>query len=223
MFEVRRKFSLGIAVCLAPLLWASACGGDDEAPAPSSGGSGGSGGRSTTGSGGTSAGGGPGAGGVTTSTGGVPEPTCDMTPCEGRLLQTGAPLPTCCIDATTCGLGVQGICLPVSSFDDLTRPDGGLLPPAETIVLDPACPDQVVTEGPLTLTFRGCCDKGICGNAIAEGGPFAQCLTPDDARAAGTPDAGVSVPCGSGGGSGGAAGTGGSSGSPDSGPSRDGG
>jgi hypothetical protein len=190
MLFVRRSFLVPLALCLAPAIWASACGSSDEAPAPApDGGSGGkgSGGR---GSGGSAAGGGPaGTGGVTV--------TCDMAPCEGRVIQMGVTLPTCCIDAQTCGLGAQGLCLPASTFDDLGR-EGGPLPPAESIVLDPSCADQVLGQGQFVITFKGCCDAGMCGAAIGEGSPFAQCLTPADARAAGQPDAGPSIPCGTG-------------------------
>lgn len=218
MLVVRSRFSVGIALCLAPVLWASACGGDDESPAqPSPEGGAGSGSGARTGSGGSSAGGGPGATGGSISTGGAPPVTCDMTPCEGRVIQEGVTLPTCCIDAQTCGLGPQGLCLPVSAYDDLTR-DGGPLPPGETVVLDPTCPDQVLSQGTLTFTFPGCCDKGLCGAALAQGSPFAQCLTPEDARAAGAADAGASIPCGSRPTP--DAGTGGTGPVPDGGPSR---
>jgi hypothetical protein len=189
MLDIRRSFLVPVALCLAPATWASACGSDAEAPAPDGGGSGGSG-AGGKGSGGSAAGGGPAA------TGGAAAVDCDMAPCEGRVIQAGVALPTCCIDAQTCGLGAPGLCLPVSSFDDLGR-EGGPLPPAETIVLDPTCPDQVLGQGGFVLTLKGCCDAaGFCGTAIGEGSPFAQCLTPEDARAAGQPDAGPSIRCG---------------------------
>jgi hypothetical protein len=186
------------SLAFVPLMWAVACGDDDTSPGHEDAGSTGGKGAGGASTGGRSAG----TGGARVGTGGVDAaapPACDQSACEGKTVQ-GTPAPPCCIDADTCGVGAPGFCLSLELLDAGAGvvPDASI-PEPENIVIDPSCPESKIALASYVVVLKGCCDpSGVCGVALAETGPFAQCLTPDDARAAGQPTTVESQRCGTG-------------------------
>lgn len=198
-----KKRILGI-VCSVSWLGAiaSGCGGDDKSgdtggsDASATGGAVGQGGNAATG--GSTVTGGSTATGGSAATGGTATTSCDLTPCEGRQFG-GQALSTCCQSATACGITLANTCLDPSILGALG--DSGTFGQAETVVLDPTCPDQAFDAGGLLL--KGCCDRsGFCGSStegISIGFPIpTQCVTPQEAAAQfgqPMPDAAAQQPC----------------------------
>jgi len=127
---------------------------------------------------------------------------CDESVCEGKTYM-GQSLATCCVNARGCGVIVDGTCTPPILIADRSQ-EAGASPfgTAETVVLDPTCPDQSITMG-TTVTLKGCCDRsGVCGSstealAAAFGAPIpAMCVTRKEARGFGQRvEAGADIAC----------------------------
>lgn len=143
------------------------------------------------------------AGGKGGSGGTEGERGCDESICAGRTYK-GQTLDTCCVSTRGCGVIVDGTCTPPILIADRT-PEAGASPfgAAETVVLDPTCPDQSFTMGTM-VTLKGCCDKsGVCGSstealAAAFGAQVpTMCVTRSEARGFGqrVADSGADIPC----------------------------
>jgi hypothetical protein len=125
---------------------------------------------------------------------------CDESMCEGRTYM-GQSLATCCVSERGCGVIVDGNCVAPITIADRSQeagasPFGG----AETVVLDPSCPDTPFNMG-AAITLKGCCDKtGVCGASTKElsaTAPIpAMCITPKEAERFGQrPEGGAERPC----------------------------
>lgn len=129
---------------------------------------------------------------------------CEESVCEGHTYM-GQTLATCCLSERGCGVMLDGECVATNVVRALD-PDAGkpaTIGTAETVVLDPSCPDQTFMMG-ANIVLKGCCDKsGVCGASTAEfaasfGIPIAaMCVTRAEAARMGQrpPDSGPEKTC----------------------------